>query len=184
MQMIPTISWQTDPSHHHQWWTSYSPQQGTTKDRVSNGLVTNWSISTSFLTQKSHIDGLVQDCSNSSALALELLQSCAKPSIYQCSSTRLWYLQYISNGGTMSYTKPLIYNQWVSYISSSEVTIWKGHSHWGLSANCGVHGSLTKEIPHLALSNCCTTVSWVSSSEVTIWKVHTGGLVQDCGNSS
>ena len=28
-----------------------------------------------------HIDGLVQDGSNSSALTLELLQSCAKPSI-------------------------------------------------------------------------------------------------------
>ena len=29
-----------------------------------------------------HIDGLVQDCSNSSALAMELLQSCTKLSIY------------------------------------------------------------------------------------------------------
>ena len=29
-----------------------------------------------------HIDGLVQDCSNPSALKMELLQSCAKPSIY------------------------------------------------------------------------------------------------------
>ena len=28
-----------------------------------------------------HVDGLVQDCSNSSALAMELLQSCAKPSM-------------------------------------------------------------------------------------------------------
>ena len=28
-----------------------------------------------------YIDGLVQDCSNSSALAMELLQFCAKPSI-------------------------------------------------------------------------------------------------------
>ena len=28
-----------------------------------------------------HIDGLVQDCSNSSALAMELLQSSTKPSI-------------------------------------------------------------------------------------------------------
>ena len=28
-----------------------------------------------------HIDGLAQDCSNSIANALELLQSCAKPSI-------------------------------------------------------------------------------------------------------
>ena len=27
------------------------------------------------------IDGLVQDCSNSSALAMELLQSCTEPSI-------------------------------------------------------------------------------------------------------
>ena len=29
-----------------------------------------------------YIDGLVQDCSNFSALAMELLQSCTKPSIY------------------------------------------------------------------------------------------------------
>ena len=29
-----------------------------------------------------HFDGLVQDCSNSSALAIELLQSYNKPSIY------------------------------------------------------------------------------------------------------
>ena len=28
-----------------------------------------------------YIDGLVQDCSNSSALAMELLHSCTKPSI-------------------------------------------------------------------------------------------------------
>ena len=29
--------------------------------------------------QVKYIDGLVQDCSNSSALEMELLQSCAKP---------------------------------------------------------------------------------------------------------
>ena len=29
-----------------------------------------------------YINGLVQDCSNSSALAMELLQSCTKPSIW------------------------------------------------------------------------------------------------------
>ena len=32
--------------------------------------------------QHIHFDGLVQDCSNSIANALELLQSCTKPSIY------------------------------------------------------------------------------------------------------
>ena len=35
-----------------------------------------------WMIQAHHIDGLVQDCSNSSALAMELLQSCTKPSIY------------------------------------------------------------------------------------------------------
>ena len=44
----------------------------------------------------SHIDGLVQDCSNSIANALALLQSCTKPSI--CTSTDLYsqwsYCQY------------------------------------------------------------------------------------------
>ena len=32
--------------------------------------------------QRSHIDGLVQDCGNSSALAVKLPQSCTKPSIW------------------------------------------------------------------------------------------------------
>ena len=32
------------------------------------------------LWEESQIDGLVLDCSNSSVLAMELLQSCAKPS--------------------------------------------------------------------------------------------------------
>ena len=31
---------------------------------------------------RDHIDGLVQDCSNSIANTLEWLQSCTKPSIY------------------------------------------------------------------------------------------------------
>ena len=35
-----------------------------------------------FCTVYEYIDGLVQDCSNSSALAMELLQSCTKPLIY------------------------------------------------------------------------------------------------------
>ena len=34
-------------------------------------------------TSKQNIDSLVQDCSNSIANALELLESCTKPSIYK-----------------------------------------------------------------------------------------------------
>ena len=41
--------------------------------RYINNWVDPWHV---------QIDGLVQDCSNSSALAMELLQSCAKPSLY------------------------------------------------------------------------------------------------------
>ena len=40
-----------------------------------------------------NIDGLVQDCSNSSALAMELLQSCTKPWIYMPCQASMWFLQ-------------------------------------------------------------------------------------------
>ena len=42
--------------------------------------LSNFNISWGFILQL-YIDGLVQDCSNSIANALELLQSCTKPSI-------------------------------------------------------------------------------------------------------
>ena len=42
-------------------------------------------------TIENNIDGLVQDCSNSSALAMELLQSCTKPSTYNSNfSNIIW----------------------------------------------------------------------------------------------
>ena len=43
-----------------------------------------------------HVDGLVQDCSNSSALAMELLQSCTKPSMscIQLINSFLWQLAH------------------------------------------------------------------------------------------
>ena len=47
-------------------------------------------ISIGNLQYEYHIDGLVQACSNSIADALELLQSCAKPSIYYISMLSEW----------------------------------------------------------------------------------------------
>ena len=41
------------------------------------------------ITRPQYIDGLVQDCSNSSALAMELPQSCTKPLI-SCNSVQYW----------------------------------------------------------------------------------------------
>ena len=46
-----------------------------------------------------NIDGLVQDCSNSSALAIELLQSCTKPLIY---SVQAWCIMQASLHGYFS----------------------------------------------------------------------------------
>ena len=37
-----------------------------------------------------YIDGLVQDCSNSTALAMELLQFCTEPSIYALSDFKVF----------------------------------------------------------------------------------------------
>ena len=47
--------------------------------RISLGFMLLLFISCGFAW---YVDGLVQDCSNSTANALELLQSCAKPSIF------------------------------------------------------------------------------------------------------
>ena len=50
-------------------------------------------INQSFGTQKTlNIEGLVQDCCNYSVLAMELLQSCTKPPMYQLQG---WYLRCI-----------------------------------------------------------------------------------------
>ena len=46
--------------------------------RKGTDPLTRWGLVTSH--------GLVQDCSNSSVLAVELLQSCTKPSIYDIAS--------------------------------------------------------------------------------------------------
>ena len=46
---------------------------------------TCWNVCRIWLFMYTYIDGLVQDCSNSSALAMELLQSCTKPSLYALS---------------------------------------------------------------------------------------------------
>ena len=41
--------------------------------------------------QQGHVNGLVQDCSNSVVNALELLQSCTKPSMLSILNYRWWY---------------------------------------------------------------------------------------------
>ena len=57
-------------------------------------LATHWHK----LISKHHVDGLVQDCSNSSALAMELLQSCTKPSMLTFSDS---YILCVSSKALM-----------------------------------------------------------------------------------
>ena len=53
----------------------------TTKyDKAWDSVHNRWDVAV----QQIDIDGLVHDCSNSIANALELLQSCTKPPIYAC----------------------------------------------------------------------------------------------------
>ena len=61
------------------WWTDQL--------RETSGLP---NLSTSF---EHNLDGLVQDCSNFSALAMGLLQCCTKPSF--CLIAATWYLCYV-----------------------------------------------------------------------------------------
>ena len=60
-----------------------------------------------YSTSQCYIDGLVQDCSNSSALALELLQSCTKPWMSCCIVTFL-SLNHKNNwgGSTLNTLRP------------------------------------------------------------------------------
>ena len=90
------VSCQKGPTHHAYAWQigpfwripSMSP---VLISKAIDYMVTveRWGVSDGSVGQISgqhwfgeqHIDDLVQDCSNSSALAMELLQSCTKPSI-------------------------------------------------------------------------------------------------------
>ena len=59
-----------------------TPTQGQEKTTLFATWLTRWPIPIN------KIDGLVQDCSNSSALAMELLQSCTKPWKCACNISR------------------------------------------------------------------------------------------------
>ena len=75
------------------------------------------------------IDDKVQDCSNSSALAMEFLQSCIKPSIYAKSGEEKLYLHFpficwaFSSGNTNIILKNF-HNSWLSVLMHCISVIW------------------------------------------------------------
>ena len=83
---------------------------------------------------RKHIDGLVQDCSNSSALAVELLHSCTKPSIYShmgqthkniflMDCLYCFYFEYRYLGQIDSYDVTVLYSYSMVYL----YLIWGNH---------------------------------------------------------
>ena len=84
------------------------------------GLTIRWLNATQYYTQldKDHSDGLLQDCSNSSVLAIELLQSCTKPSIEHWSNIwPLWHSNAVAH--FMNHLSLVIQIQWKIGIASS-----------------------------------------------------------------
>ena len=89
-----------------------------------------------------HIYFLVQDWSISSALAMELLQSCTKPSIYWWFSARLQYLQCVSNGDTAVWHQAIdiicIEKCEISGVGQVKISWyaepWNMHGHWNQSS--------------------------------------------------
>ena len=62
------------------WTSEFSYQISTATEKEETGQFVVFEVQHWVMIEHSqHIEGLVQDCSNSSALAMELLQSCTKP---------------------------------------------------------------------------------------------------------
>ena len=75
-------------------------------------LLQNWSYDNMVFILELHIDGLVQDCNNSSALAMELLQSYTKPSIWLSSLGRTKHFTLIVQSPSRGFGKHYFFLQY------------------------------------------------------------------------
>ena len=95
-----------------------------------------------------NIGGLVQDCSNSSALAMELLQSCTKPSMY----IEFWWIRSCQ--------------MLVGFLMSHQATIWHVIHH-----TVYTYISLWDKMQQISHS-CVSAVlcNWIEQKYVSIFK--------------
>ena len=73
--------------YHGYWWPGDARSQVISNHGIHLGLSPLYSVH--------QINGLVQDCNNSSALAMELLQFCTKPSKCAWILQKHFYLEYV-----------------------------------------------------------------------------------------
>ena len=116
-----------------------------------------------------HLDGLVQDCSNQSALAMELLQSCNKPSMCSyLSGFLLWYLFYHTYVITLK------------VINKSSTRYDKKHDSWNVKLDallitwtCLPLDKMAAAISQTTFSNAFFSmksfVFWLNFIEVCLW---------------
>ena len=100
-----------------------------------------------------YLDGLVQDCSNSSALAIELLQSCAKPSVL---------LRFFRNACG-----------WFRFVQRHNFYFWfvKWPGHVLLPNRCLLHPADVLELCRFLWHETIDTLntSWIYISEKRTW---------------
>ena len=88
--LVQVMAWCRQATSHYlsQFWPRFMSPYGVTRPQWVNNLTQYIFLFVlghdlcPFCITGGNIDGLVQDCSNSSALAIELRQFCTKPSIY------------------------------------------------------------------------------------------------------
>ena len=62
------------------------------KKEKKNQLISTIDMSVESKSSRDYLDGLAQDCGNSSALALELMQSCTKPATWKSDISTYMYI--------------------------------------------------------------------------------------------
>ena len=144
----------------------------------------------SVITYTPHIEGLMQDCSNSSGQAMELLQSCAKPSMWLYPEAPL-YLNFLLFCLFLEFFEWII--KWLYVFHSmccylDIILFWSSHEYmsmgavkcqWRMNWNCFnklcIYMYCFEKIntlyvnhgyQHLMLMSC----SWNDRSRSTVWK--------------
>ena len=120
---------------------------------------------------KVYIDGLVQDCSNSSVLAMELLQSCTKPSTWPVSIRLCSTVAKCGDQMLLTYTVFPKSRQHVCFvrrrIQMSDVEFVKIISIWCLSVQFGRRNmeSIREDCLQRLFPNDRCTICWICGTK-------------------
>ena len=126
-----------------------------------------------------YVDGLVQDCSNSIANALELLQSCTKPSISgNWINIKMPSYQYRkSHCGDMTILRPSYLHNGISYTDKTFILNQGPDFHviWSCRCHTLTHTAmLTQRCWHSHTRRCCRCCSSLAYNQCCVCMKHAG----------